>query len=313
MELVVRDGKFFTIGDSGAEFFRYKPNDIIFNAAQTESLFKYGGIKGAKPRGTMLASGTAFAEGNAFAWSATATESNFASNRNSSTGQSYGSKSSDKDSSSDQEFEEVIDWIEVILDRVERSIDKFDQQANNIYKSWSSRNAALQSQISEVSREINLQQQAYNKYMSAANGVGLSSSWASKVRNGAIDIDTVKDEALADKIKSYQEYYEKALDAKKAVEELREEESKLYAQRVENVAAQYEGILGVVEHEKNMLEEYISQSEAQGWLVSAKYYDALASNEKDNIAQLQKEKAAMLKELQTAMQSGTIAKGSEAW
>ena len=308
MELVVRDGKFFTIGDSGAEFFRYKKNDIVFNATQTEALLKYGGLKGANPRGKMLATGTAFAEGNAFA-----TASGGGKFYNSSTGQSYGSKSSDKDSSSDKDFEEVIDWIEVILDRVERSIDKFDQQANNIYKSWSSRNSALQSEISEVSREINLQQQAYSRYMSAANGVGLSSSWQNKVKNGTIDISTVKDEVLADKIKSYQEYYEEALDCKKAIEELREEESKLYAQRVENVSTKYEGILGVVEHEKNMLEEYISQAEAQGHLVGANYYKALTSNEKDNLAQLKKEKAAMLKELQTAMESGTITRGSEGW
>ena len=311
-ELIVRDGKFFTIGDAGAEFFRYKKNDIVFNAAQTESLFKYGGIKGANPRGKMLASGTAFTEGNAFGASSGYGGSGSAGG-NSVTGESYGSKDSSSSSSADKDFEEVIDWIEVVIDRVERAIDKFDQQANNIYKSWSSRNKALQNQISKVNKEIGIQQKAYTKYMSAANGVGLSSSWAEKVRNGEIDIDTIKDEALAEKIKSYQDYYEKALDCKDAIEELKETEAELYAQRVENVSTQYEGILGVIEHEKNMLEEYISQSEANAQLISANYYNALASNEKENIAQLKKEKAAMLAELQTAMESGTIIKGSEAW
>lgn len=37
-ELVVRDGRYFTIGDSGAEFFKYKKNDIIFNARQTQEI-----------------------------------------------------------------------------------------------------------------------------------------------------------------------------------------------------------------------------------------------------------------------------------
>lgn len=198
-ELVVRDGKFFTIGDSGAEFFRYKKNDIIFNAAQTESLFKYGGIKGAKPRGTMLASGTAFAEGNAFAWSATATESNFASN---------GSKSSSSSSDSTKEdFEEVFDLIEIAISRIEREIDNLDTRVNSVYKSWSERNSALSSEINKVGDEIALQQKAYNEYMNAANGVGLSSSWVNKIKNGTIDITTVTDETLAEKIKDYQEWY----------------------------------------------------------------------------------------------------------
>jgi len=307
-ELIVRDGKFFTVGDEGAEFFRYKKNDIVFNATQTESLFKYGGIKGANPRGKMLASGTAFAEGVAFGGSSGSGGSGKVSG-NSVTGQSYGSKGS----SSDKNFEEVIDWIEVIIDRVERAIDKFDQQANNIYKSWSSRNAALQNQISEVSKEIGLQQKAYNKYMSAANGVGLSSSWAAKVRNGEIDIDTIKDETLADKIKSYQDYYEKALDCQDAIRELREEESKLYAQRFENIQTQYDGILQGYEHTEAMLNEYISQAEEQGYIVSKKYYQALVDNEKSNIAELKKEQADLIAERDNAVAEGKITKGSEAW
>lgn len=87
----------------------------------------------------------------------------------------------------------------------------------------------------------------------------------------------------------------------------------MYQQRFENVSTQYEGILGVIEHEKNMLEEYINQAETQAWLVSYEYYRALSSNEKRNIEQLESQKADMLAELQTAMESGTIEKGSESW
>ena len=46
-----------------------------------------------------------------------------------------------------------------------------------------------------------------------------------------------------------------------------------------------------------MLEEYINQSEAQGWLTSTKYYDALAENERDNIAMLQDKKEELLAQL----------------
>lgn len=65
-ELVVRDGRFFTIGDESAEFFKYKKDDIIFNAEQTKQIFEKGKITTGNRRGKALADGTAFAEGTAF-------------------------------------------------------------------------------------------------------------------------------------------------------------------------------------------------------------------------------------------------------
>lgn len=54
-EIIVRDGKYFTVGDNGAEFVKTKPNDIIFNHEQTEELLKHGHIRG---RGKSYANGT---------------------------------------------------------------------------------------------------------------------------------------------------------------------------------------------------------------------------------------------------------------
>lgn len=367
-ELVVRDGKFFTIGDEGAQFFKYRPNDIIFNAAQTESLFKYGGIKGAKPRGKMLATGSAFAEGNypssgeAF-WRASVLTSDFAlaklkdgstkkkkksttkkntkdsdvsitenninvnvkasesdttKKRKESTGSSKKSSSSSKSkssssSSSEKEFEESFDWIEIAISRIERAIDKLGQKANNIYKSWSSRNKALTEEIEKVREEIELQDDAANRYLQEANSVGLSSSWAEKVRNGEIDLSTIKDEDLAEKIGQYRDWYEKYLDCIDAAEELKQKESELYAQRFENVQTQYDGILQGYEHTEAMLNEYIAQSEAKGHIISKKYYTNLIANEKQNINTLKQEQMDLIKSRDEAVASGKIAKYSEEW
>lgn len=217
------------------------------------------------------------------------------------------------------EFEDTFDWVEIKISRIERVIDQLDQKTNNVYKSWSSRNKALADEIGKVGEEISIQQAGYERYLKEANKVGLGESWAKKVRNGTIDISTIKDEALAEKIKDYQNWYEKALKCRDAIEELRETEASLYAQRVENVATQYEGILGVIEHEKNILDEYIAQNEANAQLVSANYYDALAKNERKNLAKLEEEKAKMLSEMQVAMNAKDdegnylITKGSQSW
>lgn len=196
-ETLVRDGRYYTIGDTGAEFIRYKKGDIIFNHKQTEELFKNGKVDSGGGRGEALVSGTAFSKGTGGGEEATTITVGV----NKNTGASY-TKSAD----SEDDFEETIDWIETAIDRIERAIDHLDTKANSTYRSWSERNSNLTKQISKVGDEIALQQSAYEEYMAAAAGTGLSSSYAEKVRNGKIDIETIKDEALADKIKDYQSW-----------------------------------------------------------------------------------------------------------
>lgn len=317
-ELVVRNGKFFTIGDKSAEFFKYQKGDIIFNAAQTKEIFEKGKITHGTGRGKALAEGTAFSRGSGRFTSGGKTKrttSGGGGNSSSKSGSgSSGGKSGDSSSSSSSKNDkENFDWIAVAIDRLERAISRLDLKASSVYKSWGARNSALKSQISEISKEIDLQSKGYDRYIKQANSVGLSASWAKKVRDGKVDIDTVKDENLKDKIKEYQEWYEKALDCKDAIEELKEKQAELYKTAFDNVATKYEGILGVIDHEKSILDEYINQSEAKGYITSANYYKAQISAEKKNIKELQNEKANLLTALQNGVNSGTIKQGSEAW
>lgn len=221
-------------------------------------------------------------------------------------------------SNSKSKSSETFDWIEVAIERVQNALSKLDRTANNTYESWDTRNTALKDQIIETGKEIELQNKAYKKYMTQANSVGLSESWKKKVQDGSIDIstiDTTEDsgKALVEKIKSYQEWYNKALKCKDAVEELQVSESELYKQAFDNVITEYEGYLSVIEHEKSMLDEYIAQSEAKGHIVSTKYYEALISNEEANIAKLKDEKNALLSSLEKGIKNGAIKKYSEEW
>ena len=358
-ELVVRDGKFFTIGDSGAQFFHYKPNDIIFNAAQTESLFKYGGIKGAKPRGTMYASGSAFATGNypssgdAFFW-ATASKSKFASysptkvsdakvetktqtkdnsvetnTKINFAGATVGTTEFSKQNSESseeklktkeevKEFEETFDWISIAIDRIEREIDNLDKKVNNTYKSWGDRNKALNDEIAKVGEEIKLQSDAAYEYLNKAEEfLSHDSDYATKIREGTLDIDTLNQdnssEELVENIKNYQKWYELYLQCIDAANELRQTEAELAVQRFENIQSQYDGILQGFDHTETMLNEYISQAEAKGHIVSKQYYDALIKNENARISELKGEQKALVDERDKLVEEGKIDKYSEEW
>ena len=136
-EILVRDGKYTLLGEHGAEFFRYKKNDIIFNARQTEELFKYGGIKGAKPRGHMFGAGSAFIAGSTgksflggvSPYLNSKINSGYSSSSSSSKSSSSSSSSSKKASDSEKsDFEEAYKYHQHLL--------KMEQEDEATYLAW---------------------------------------------------------------------------------------------------------------------------------------------------------------------------------
>lgn len=205
-ELLVRNGRWYTVGEDSAEFVGYKKGDIIFNADQTREIFEKGKITHGNGRGKALASGTAFGLGSGGIGRA-----NKGSSVKTSSSSSSGSKSSSSNSNSSaneeaDKFEETLDWIETALDRVERAISRLDKTATSTYKNWTKRGTALNDQISQTRREIDLQNQAYNRYIQQANSVGLDAGYAAKVRDGTIDIEKITDEDLNNKISEYKQW-----------------------------------------------------------------------------------------------------------
>lgn len=216
-ETIVRNGHFFTVGDNGAEFVKYRKGDIIFNHKQTEELFKNGYVTSGGGRGKAYVDGTAFARGSSGSggWGRPGSGSTVINNYNYnvSSGSSKSTKSSKSSSSSSsnaseeaEKFEEVLDWVEVAIDRIERAIKNLDTVASSTFRSWSERTFALNEQIAQTRNEIDLQQRAYDRYMKAAADVGLSADWQNKIKNGKVDIELVTDSDLKDKIDQYQQW-----------------------------------------------------------------------------------------------------------
>ena len=225
---------------------------------------------------------------------------------------SGGSGGSGGDSGS-EEFSETLDWIEVQIQEVERQIDNLDKIVSATYKSWTDRNNALADEISKVSSLIDAQNQAYKRYMKEADSVGLSDKYKKLVQEGKIDIETIKDEDLADKIKSYTEWYDKAIEAKDAVQDLQDQLAELAKTSFDNVVTQYEEKLSFIDHEVSVLEAYIDQVETKGHAVSKSYYEELLKVEQNNLATLRSEYSSLQTALKKAMSDGSIEEYSSDW
>ena len=115
-------------------------------------------------------------------------------------------KDKEEDKEEEKPKESDFDWIERVIKKIERAIQRLEIVANSAYKSFSKRNSTLAQQFNKVTEEIRIQQQAADAYMREANAIGLSAEYRDKVINGTMDIETIVDnEELVDKINKYQD------------------------------------------------------------------------------------------------------------
>ncbi len=123
-----------------------------------------------------------------------------------------------------KEFKESFNWLERFIKRLQSSFDKWLAQAETAL-TGGFLNIYYRKAASLAKSQLSTYGNVYNKNMEKANAVGLDEKYAEKVRNGALDIDTIEDEDLAKKIKEYQNWYDKAQDS---MDSFRETAKKLY-------------------------------------------------------------------------------------
>lgn len=219
-EVVVRNGKWFILNNGYPTFANLRKGDVVFNHEQTKALLKNGYVTGSHAR---LAYESSYVNGSAFSsgsWvfgntgsgnlKGTGTKYSGSSSNNSSK-KSSSTKSAEKASKSAEKaadkFEEIVDSIEILLDRMDRNIQKLTDSIETYSYDLSKQSAASDKAMSTIRSNLTTLQQAYNRYIQEANSVGLSDAWKKRVQNGAIDITTVTNEDLADKISKYQDWW----------------------------------------------------------------------------------------------------------
>lgn len=221
--------------------------------------------------------------------------------------------SAKKASESAKEAAETFNWIETAISRIQRTITNLGKTVSASYLSWSKRNSAVTSELSAVTKEISLQQSAYQKYMELANGSGLSDAYKNLVQNGSLSVEDIADDTLKEQIKTYQDYYEKALDASDAVQDLRDTLADLAKTRFDNLTAQYEAKISDIDHLANLINGQITNVEARNKIAGKSFYESLMEQERQKLEMLSAEREAQINALNDAVSGGMVEYGSEDW
>lgn len=229
------------------------------------------------------------------------------SDSSSSSGSDSGSDSSDKDNSKD------YDLIERKIKKLESAISALDTAVSDTYTSWGNRNSALADELSSVSDEIALQQQAYQRYMDLADSVGLDGYYEDLIKNGAMDVVTVDDENLQDQIDKFQDFYDKAQDCNDKIRDLNQNLKELQKTKFDNVVSQFEDISSSISHAVTMLDKYIDLADKHGYYASPELYQKQLEQYNNTLNTLTSERDTLQSKLQESVQSGLIEEGAEAW
>ena len=319
-EIVVRDGRFFTIGDNGAEFTKLKKGDIIFNHRQTEDLLSKGYVTG---RGKLIGGsshvdGTAYANGSgggSFGVGGSGSKSGATTSSKKST--TNNTKAVNKNTSATNKntkaIEDSQDWVSIRLDRISKQLDEYKTLASDYYQAFANQNKMLDSAINQVKANIQTNEQAYMVYMQKANSIGLDAGYKQRVMNGEINIETITDENLKNLISEFQDFYEKAQDCREAIIDLKSQIVELSTQKIDNILDDYDTFLAMSDSIYGRFEANNKLLDAQGKSAS-EYNLQMMLNQRNNQVMYSRGELEDLVNLNNSLlQSGDIKMWSQEW
>ena len=224
-----------------------------------------------------------------------------------------GKDDSSSSSSSSKDTKEKFNWIEPLIKRISTAYSRLKNVVSDTTSTWLNRNNALSDSMSTLADEINAQSQAYEYYINAFNGYDLDDYYKNQIANGSISIDVIYDEDLKNAISDCQDFYDKAQDAKTAVQELGIELKGLAKSRFDNLKSQYEEQISQITKTNDLLQKEADIIDTKGWFASTLLNNSFIEQEQKNLDKLKEERTALVNALNLAIDSGKIEEYSEDW
>ena len=286
-EILVRNGRWRTIGQNGAEFTQVKKGDIIFNHKQTEDLLSKGYVTG---RGKSYAGGTAY--------SLTSGEG---PGRYTVSSTSISGSLSDSAKDAADEFREVFDWIAVRIEEITEDIDLRSAKLENAIGA-TNKNAIIDDMISLNSSLYENLIAGSNEYYKYAKTLlsKIPEEYRSAAQDGTIAITEFVgevNEETFNAIEEYREWVQKGADATQQAEEVLTEIRSLAKQAFDNIAQEYDNKTSFNDIKIDQFDAYNSLLETDKGFADANIYQAIMKENESKIKLLETQRKDLLNEL----------------
>lgn len=328
-ETLVRNGKYQTIGENGAEMMNLKRGDIIFNHQQTEALLKHGYVNS---RGKAFATGNAHVGTSGTIFTKYATISGYGgtvpdwfgnSNILGDLSSAAGSVSSASDAAEDaaDDAKQAIDFIEYRLEEIENSITNMANKVENFLDDTSQ----TKEKNSLYEGLVDAEKQKASTYLAAAETYNekaaqflseVPAEYQEMAKNGAIAIKDFVGEnegEIADAIEEYRTWSSKAEDAENNYLASIAEISAKRLEQLQDIADDFENIVGLTEQHANLIQAEMDLLDEAGERLSENFYKELMKDSKKQIEDLNNKRASLQDILDNAVKSGDVQVGSDDW
>jgi uncharacterized coiled-coil DUF342 family protein len=232
---------------------------------------------------------------------------------------SSGSKSgSGGKSAAQKDTKDYFDYIEIRLKRLQEKADRVSTKMSSTFRTLAERlkdtwkSGKNNDEMNYLENMYKTNESAAKKYQKQANSVKVSKSIKSKIQDGSINISKYSSSTQS-KIKEYQEWYEKMLSCKDALEGIKQKEADLVKARFDAIQTDWANKVDVLNQSKTVLDNAISIQQESGHAISSAYYTQLYNNEKNVKSKLLAERKDLQSKLDNAVKNKKITKGSEAW
>lgn len=216
---------------------------------------------------------------------------------------------SSSDSSSKNKFSKAFNWIPIAAEKAaEKAKKAIDSIANHM--SYISKNNKIEIAVKAKVDERSSLTAIKNSYEDLAKSVGLSSKYRNLVDNGALKVETITDEKLANKIDEYQKWRNAAKEVSEQIDGINDEIAELRSQKLDNIKSFFDNKNSLINSKISTRESRISLKESEGKTASTSDYNYLISLQKSLISNTEKEYSAYKTLFDKQVMDGIIKKGS---
>lgn len=217
-----------------------------------------------------------------------------------------GSKKDKKD------FSEVFDWVETTIKRVDEKIQDIQSKISDT-SNWKPKNTLTDTAIDEMANKITALQSQLDTYQKKADSYNLSPTYIDKIKNGTLEIETVTDEVIANNIKGYQEWYNKAEDVRKKIDETKKTLKELAQTKLENIINDFDSLVSLMDKYASYSNNLLNLQKELGESITNTDYERLINQQEAIYKQLHSKYNSLSNELSKAVSKGTIEVGSNEW